>query len=319
MKSVKIRTILILMIVSFLVTAFIPDASVIARNDPLKGGTSPVLKSPHGTILDTTPTYKWNEVISATKYHIQVWKGSTKVFDKYPGSGICVGTSCTATPTYTLGYEVYKWRARAYISGVWKEWSPYMTFSVSPPSFTSNFTMSYGGWAKKTGSAKWNLYDGYFYTVGTRNQFSTAYFTKGQYTNFDYSARIRRLQDGHGACILVRMGNKVGYIQEWYPGYSFCFTNHGTYWVRLTKDDGTRVEVVDSRHSDKIIEYDWNILRVVAKGNRFWFYINGTFVGIVTNSNCPMGYVGVMLYLEQADYGEIQVDWAKLTVIPTPQ
>jgi hypothetical protein len=312
--KVSVTTLLLFVLV---LSMFFTTAGAQAQDT--RGVPAPVLISPHGTRLDTTPTYKWYKVTGATKYEFQVWTGTTKVLDQSTKSGECSTTTCEKTPLVTLGYNVYKWRVRAY-QITWSPWSAFKQFVLTPPSFSSNFNLGFGGWTRKVG-ANWNLYDGYMYTLGAVDQYSSAYYPKGQFTNFDYSVRIRgQGVYGGSPCIVVRMGNKVGYESEWYPGYSFCFDNSGFIWVSLSKDDGSYETLIEGKHTDDIKPYDWNTLRVVAKSSKFWFYVNGTFAGLVTNSYRSRGYVGVMARHSNYYYNEeVDVDWVKLDVIETAQ
>jgi len=91
--------------------------------------------SPSGTINDTTPTYTWNPVATATWY--QLWVGDssgTKVNQWFPaaeaGCADGVGT-CSVTPS-TMVLGSYSWYIRAYNSGGLGSWSAGMSFTVSP-------------------------------------------------------------------------------------------------------------------------------------------------------------------------------------------
>ncbi len=60
--------------------------------------------SPTGTTSDTTPTYTWNEVGSATSYLFQVNNASGSIFGRqYAASSICSGGTCTVSTPLVPG------------------------------------------------------------------------------------------------------------------------------------------------------------------------------------------------------------------------
>jgi serine protease len=93
---------------------------------------SPRPISPSGPITDRTPAYLWSRVINATRYQVEVYRGSTMVFNATYTSSACSGSTCSKTPAQTLAFSAHKWRVRAYVGGVWKAWSAYKNFSVAP-------------------------------------------------------------------------------------------------------------------------------------------------------------------------------------------
>jgi hypothetical protein len=98
-------------------------------NDAGKNCT-PTAQSPRGNIADRTPTFTWTKVSGATSYRFQLKRGSTTVYTKTVASSACGSSTCSNTPTTTLGYNKYKWRVRAKVGGVWGPWSSYKTFTV---------------------------------------------------------------------------------------------------------------------------------------------------------------------------------------------
>ena len=218
---------LVTLFLAMLVSAFMPTVPAQAQDER---GISyvPVLQTPHDTILDKTPLYKWTKVSGATLYQYQVYQGSILVLDKSPDSGICGALYCEKSPAETLGYNAYKWRVRAFSGGAWKPWSAYKTFTVSPPSFSSHFNgASMEGWARK-GGGTWSLESSnYLYTSGMANYFTSAYKTVGQFTDFDYSAQVLKY-GASPAYLAVRMGTDLYYsASEWIPGYIFGYNNAG--------------------------------------------------------------------------------------------
>jgi len=114
--------------------------------------------------------------------------------------------------------------------------------------------------------------------------------------------------------MLVRMGSKVSPYKFWYPGYYFCYSNEGSY--RIYKYDsslhGTIIQ--DTTQTAAIKQDGWNVLKVVANGSKFKFYINGTLLKSFTDSMRSSGYVGFEMIRTNTDPTLFMVDWAKLTV-----
>lgn len=321
MKSKAFSLISILVILTFFITAFIPAAPVLAQGGPREGGGTPTLKSPYGTILDTTPNYKWTVIPTATKYHYQVWNASTKVIEKWPGSGKCDSVYCIVNPGVTLKTSfTYRWRVRSFV-GTWNAWSEYQTFTVSPPGFDSQFT---GGamdqWARRAGGT-WYILNGWLITQGQVGKFTSVYQTRGQYTNFDYSININRAQSSNPNWIMVRAGPLIIKSDlEWGPGYMFGFTNEGYFRVWLSKGDGSHVDITPGWIATSAYNINqWNTFRIRAVGSSFKYYINGTEVYSFTDSTYAKGYVGFQTTLITASEGAVYVDWAKLTVLVARQ
>jgi hypothetical protein len=104
------------------------SVSIVKVKAPLK----PLLKSPGGTISDTTPTYKFSPVWKATKYQFRVYKGTatTPVYTIDVAASACSTGWCINTPTKALAKAGYTWQARAYVGGAWKAWSAKKAFTI---------------------------------------------------------------------------------------------------------------------------------------------------------------------------------------------
>jgi hypothetical protein len=60
----------------------------------------------------------------------------------------------------------------------------------------------------------------------------------------------------------------------------------------------------------------WNVLRVIANGSNFSFYINGTSVWTGSDSSHTSGRVGVGFYRSASSTGDgFWVDYATLTTL----
>lgn len=320
MKTV--RSVGMTLLVIMLIATLFPHGSALAISDSRTISYVPVLQSPRGTVLVTVPTYTWTRVSGATKYQFQLYTGTTKVLDRVPGSSTCVSTTCSFKPSSTLGYNVYKWRVRAMVAGIWNSYSAFKFFTVSTPSFDTQFNSgSTEGWARKTGGT-WNLTGTYYQTDGLPDRWTDAFYSNGQFTDFDYSARVFRY--GNDITYLaVRMGSSIGgYYQAWYPGYVFGYTNMGYYAIWKLTSTGVEIAIADGL-TPAINKNGWNTLRVKAVGNKFWFYINGTSIHNFQDTDADKrmrGFVGVVTgrKADATEYG-FYMNGATLTVIPTPQ
>jgi subtilisin family serine protease len=93
--------------------------------------TTPTPQLPSGTITDQTPTYQWTKVAGATQYQYQLLQGATPIYIQTVGAAACGTTTCSHTRATSLNPGTYKWRARAYVGGVWGAFSTFKTFTVA--------------------------------------------------------------------------------------------------------------------------------------------------------------------------------------------
>lgn len=92
----------------------------------------PATLSPLGLITDRTPTYKWSRVAGAIHYRYELYKGSTLVYTKTVSS-VCGSYICKHTPrTLLTNGAKYKWRVQAFAKGIWRPYSSFRFFKVSP-------------------------------------------------------------------------------------------------------------------------------------------------------------------------------------------
>lgn len=312
----KPRSLFVILFVAFvlIVSVISPTGKASAQNDR-SAVSVPTIKAPILTIDLIFPTYKWSVISGATNYRYQVWKGSVKKFERTVGTTGCTTTVCSDLPNQTankLEFATYKWRVQAKVGGVWKAYSAYTYFTVSP-GFNSQFNASSTGWASKGGTWLTNSTD--YYTTGIDDSWSNAYRTFTTYTDFDYRARVKRAADEtHSYGLLIRMGDAMGTKNYWRPGYIFTITNEGYYAIyRRVSSDDFPVTLQSGTFSAAIVPYDYNVLRVVAIGDTFHFYINGVLVKSVSDNNYSQGWVGFAMYKTSTDGDTFLVDWAKLT------
>lgn len=301
---------IVVLTVILAITLLLPMGSVSAQQD--KGAvTVPTLQAPRLSISLTSPTYKWTKVNGASQYEIQVNRGSTKVIDKIFASSNCSASMCKVTPAVSLDYTAYKWRVRAQISGTWKDWSPYTYFQVSS-AFNAQFNGNSNGWTAKSGA--WTTGSEYIYATGMGNGYwANFYRNVTTYDNFDFSARVKRSSvSPYESGLAFRMGEAVAANGLWYQGYAFTYKNNQTFSIWSRGPDGSSLGLMFDVPSLAIIPNDWNVLRVIAVGNTFHMYINGTLVANVSDSTSTFGRVGFMMQSSEFS-DEFDVDWARLT------
>lgn len=315
MNILKPNRLLIVLVILTLLISTLPITSVHAET------LVPTPKKPSGVITDNTPLYAWSRITTATKYALELYRGSTRVYIKYPSKLFCLDKfTCQYTPKEILPYGVYQWRIRANVAGVWKAWSSYREFEVSRPaaSFTSAFDGSMTDWSR-FGGGTWNTAATYIYTEGANDAWSSIYrSTSSAFRNFDYKVRMKREDtDGTPAnCLAFRMGTRLLAANDWVPGYKFCYYDDSTFVV-LRKNSAGSMSILHYYEGTLAIDPGgWNVLRVYAVGDRFNFYINNTWVAEVIDPTFTIGRVGISMYKVGSHENTLKVDYARLNVIP---
>ena len=119
----------------------------------------PVPTSPTGYITDRTPTYTWSKVSGATKYQFILYQDSSSSakYSIVVLSKICGKVFCSKTPVITLPYANYRWKVRAYVAGIWRPFSPVITYSlVTSASLIPNPIAPTGTVATETPTFSWS-------------------------------------------------------------------------------------------------------------------------------------------------------------------
>ncbi len=318
----KFSFITLLLLVTMLVTAFLPNGSVLADKEADRGVVFSMY-TPAGVITDRTPEFVWKRLTGITYYEIKVVQYATVVYDKVYDT--CTTTYCSVTPSTTLGYKDYTWFVRAQ-GGTW---STGLDFVVSSPSFSSGFNGGMWGWKRfKDVGGTWNVTPSYVYTKGVYGAWSPLYrfAADGKYNDFDYTVRIRRYLGNYAGkspanCLMARMGNYKDGVYHWYPGYRFCINTFGKYEIFYKGMSSAESHTIKSWTYHGAINAGssaWNVLRVRAVGSNFWFWINGTLVKSFSDASKDRGYVGVMMYKYPTSATTyFDMDYAYLNVVPT--
>lgn len=281
-----------------------------------------VAKSPYGNITQNPPKFVWSWVSWVVKYRLIVvdtttWQTYTWYFP--PEYLDCIwfppgpGGDCTFTPkppfTFPVGHQ-YVWQVEACDTTGWCQGSNQLRFIIIPPPVDDGFVSppwdkwcGYSGWWSVTPS---NTYKGVVTT--TRPSWITAvYCAKDFNANIYYEAKMRRT--GCSSCAYGINIRGVPYDHDggWYTTYQFSIRNDGSFavWKMLT---GNESMLQNWTYTPVIRPGDWNALRVVALGERMYFYINDVLVWSGIDPYYPplsSGKVGVHLYGYQGDTLEL--------------
>jgi len=296
--------------------------------------TVPTLEYPKGTVHIDNLMYLWVAVSSATEYQIQARDSSSStVLNEYYDSTDCSSGTCLARPGDILSDDDYSWRARAYVSGTWRNWSSYQSFTVDTDGtgtgFSSNFNSNHSGWSILKGT--WSHESGaYFTTWGVAGK-AASIAHSNNYSTLTYEVRMKRLGSSNSCAnaLLIRGDADQDSWGWWDQSYTFNYVNYSGYGgpaYAVTRDhNGTYYNLTDPNNSSvlwkstsRVNSAGWNTLKVTASGSHLKFYINGTLVWSGTNSYYSSGRVGVALYRNTNSCGDkFYLDWAELdTSVP---
>lgn len=90
--------------------------------------------APTGQITEAQPTYSWNTTVNATWYNLRVdGDGVNIVNEWYREDTICNATTCSVTPTASLGGGDYTWWVRSFNEAYMGEWSNPTIITRIPP------------------------------------------------------------------------------------------------------------------------------------------------------------------------------------------
>ena len=271
--------------------------------------TSP---TPDSTLTSTSVTFQWDS--GAAEYWMFI---GSKVggYDYYFSGSLGASTSASVTGLPNDGSKVYVrlwYRATSGGSWAYKDFT-YTAAGSGGSGFNEQFKGSASNWLQDSGS--WSVASSeYYYTAGKSSYTSLSTYNQ-TYTDMDYSAKLWRYGSTSNANrVIIRASGSIGSDGHFSNEYMFQYTRDGSYSV-YKKVSGVSSSLKDWTSSSAIKDSDWNILRVVAVGSSFDFYINGTKVWSGSDTSLKSGRVGVGMY----DSDKFYVDWATLTAPSTSQ
>jgi len=186
--------------------------------------------------------------------------------------------------------------------------------------FDSTFTTNSKGWAKHVGN--WSLVKSDYYKTHGKPGKNSSVSYNGQYYPLTYEVRMKRTgSDTSLSNYLIIRGDATRFItlsKQWKKAYRFQYTNNGSFSVWKNNPDGTFTTLKNWTASSAINKGGWNRLKVIAKGSKLRFYINGTHVWTGTDTSYKSGRAGISMYRDPSSTGDkLLVDWATLTLDTT--
>lgn len=292
-------------------------------------GVDVVLMSPAtgAFIKEKTPTFIFSKDELATKYQIEVWDVFTsKLIYTLKGSGNCILTQCSFTPTTKLkpmnidmnsGY--YAWRVRSRTSAGWGSYTPYALFFVLSKGFNSTFDNDAKKWLSLTGD--WFRVDsGSLKTKGLTSLYATAVHKEIFTDDFVYSARMKGKGGENQIQGLIIGGYPTPTWAEnlWYDGVYFLHRNDSS--GILVIRDGVKAVWSGWLPFSGINPTGWNVLEVTVDAPNAFLTINGQPNWYLINAplDVEAGFVGLAHFRATADKNPLVVDWAKLNYLPSP-
>lgn len=287
--------------------------------NPIAGATVTATRTGGGTYTDTTDAkgiYALSKVPSASTYTIAVSKSGYTFTSKQATTSNSVDNTTTTGNVWGVdftgtgggggggGANLMLLDVPAAIIGA----------GASSGGFNEQFTGTLANWTQHGGT--WTIGGGYASMAGTAaSVWSTLSYNVATYSGLDYSVRMRRATSAYNAnAVFVRGApTPLDSVNRWYSGYYFAYTNGGSYQVGYWANGGVFTSYTGWVSSALIVPYGWNILRVVASGTALTFYLNGTQVYTVSDSNFSTGRVGFGRYDDAG--GALDVDYATLSTV----
>ncbi len=140
------------------------------------------------------------------------------------------------------------------------------------------------------------------------------------YGDASFSLDIKKLtMDGNSTACLVYRASQTGTSGAY---YQFCLlysadTIVGVQAILITVDNissATNVNTVAGFQLDTPVSaLDWHTVKVIAKGDQFWFYFDGSYQGTATFSGPSTGTIGFSAYNLDTDVTQT-FEFATLTV-----
>ena len=279
----------------------------------------PIQVFPNGTIPISNVIYIWTPINNATKYQLQVFQGSKRVYNQEFDASVCVAGTCSVNPSNSLLNRTFEWRVRAFVGGVYRAYSTKMLFVVDVPStsgFRSSFNTNANGWVVEKGT--WKLEDAKYYATNGIAGLVSSISHKGTFSTLTYRARMKRSGcPGCANALIIRGDPELDAGGWWKTEYTFDYTNSGVFSVWRDKD-GTYSALKGWTYTTAIKKNDWNRVKVTADGSQLKFYINGVLVWSGTDSAYSSGQVGIAMYRSGTSTGDkLWVDWARLSTSVT--
>lgn len=280
----------------------------------------PTTISPKGNSTSyTNPLFKWNKSSGATSYVLRVYSYGTHTFRSVVVPSSACGTTCSKRfyPSLNLGYGVYFFQVAARNASGTSAYSPQRVFSrCGTNGFNSQFNGNATCWQPNYG-APWNWNSTSYWTIGwTNNSTNTSYPVN--FSNFVYEVKIKRVgaHNYPDTGLIFRAATSADGLQLT-KYYDFGFGRNGQYGVGKSVN-GVYVAIQPATYTPAINKWNnWNVIKVKAIGNHFYYYINGTLVWQGTDNFRGSGRVGINMW-QGGGSERVYLDYAKLWIPSTP-
>ena len=269
--------------------------------------------SPKGNIKVLTPTYSWNVFSGATKYQLQLLKESQIfVYSKEISISACTSTVCYYKSPSALPLGTFTFRVRPYVNGVWGTYSDWKEFTNGM--FSDFSTQSYN-WTSVVGT--WGLSGSSYSSAGAINKWNSAAY-KSNYSNFTLTARFIRtpLRDNPFVNFIYFRGSPttLDTSSRWKNSYVLGLAQNGGFYIGKLANGEFTFLTGGWIQAPEVIVDGWNNIKLVADGNTFYLYINGTYMGWVSDSTFTWGKIGVGFYKDQTMTADkVYFDFVRLT------
>jgi uncharacterized protein (DUF1800 family) len=234
------------------------------------------LVAPKGVIASNNPAYSWNEVPTATDYHLWINKASGNLHRQwYRAADICRGGACSVTPNLTLNEGPHVFWVQTRNGAGPGPWSSGMGFRVSrfgaPPAAAVLISPS-GSTSETSPAFNWNKADN-----------ATDYFL---WINGPSGNVFRRWYKGSDICsatcavrpeVVLSSGNHVWWVQTansagagpWSSGMPFVVNPNGAPGAAvLVSPSGDITDSMPSYVWNKVADATQYILSVKAVGGQ---------------------------------------------------
>jgi hypothetical protein len=192
------------------------------------------------------------------------------------------------------------------------------------PQFNSDFPSGLAGWSSIYG--RWIVNRGNY--VGNVNYLpfnsSKLYIYSAarkseNHADFTYTVRLYRNGNDNGSYGILVRGDAISTVRTaygytytgfWKNAISLLITNSGSYAFYKIRPD--TVLPLKSWTKCGCVKNGFNVLKVITRGYNYYFYINNTYVGAMTDLTYRTGKVGVMSFHYKQKH-TLSVDYARLT------
>ncbi len=282
----------------------------------LYGGSQIISPEPGSLIDSADQEFEWVANGEAVQDY-QLLLGSSEASNDLYDSGLLTASTFTHAATgIDTRFQPIHVTLRHRVNGAWQE-NYYRYNTPSSDGFDEDFNADISRWTAKQGV--WYNADLQRLSSDVGDDWSMAYYNASQFSDLDYSARLRRSDsDDQPTFLSIRNNGENTELDCWCANdgcYTFEISPAQNYAVWSCKGlDWVQLQPLTK--SDFINPgTEWNEMRVLAEGDDLSFYINGNLAWQGTDSTHSSGSVGLgLVNFEDSAQNTLDVEWARLTV-----